>query len=75
MRIGTKGDTLNIYHSFPMERLLNGNVVIELEDIGDDDVKAFIISLLLINLLEYRRQQDDCQLEVKHLMLIEEHQM
>lgn len=72
MRIGTKGDTLNVYRSFPMEELLNGNVVIELEDVGDDDVKAFIISLLLINLLEYRRQQEDCQLEVRHLMLIEE---
>ena len=46
--------------------------MIELEDIGDDDVKAFIISLLLIELLEYRRQQEDCQKEVRHLMLIEE---
>lgn len=72
MRIGTKGNTLNVYHSFPLKHLLNGNVVIELEDIGDDDVKAFIISVLLINLLEYRRQQEDCQQEVRHLMLIEE---
>ncbi|MBQ5488917.1 MAG: ATP-binding protein [Clostridia bacterium] len=72
MRLGTKGDTLNVLRSFPMDRLLNGSVVIELEDIGDDDVKAFIISLLLVNLLEYRRQQEDCQLEVRHLMLIEE---
>lgn len=72
MRLGSKGDTLNVRRSFPLDKLLNGNVVIELEDIGDDDVKAFIISLLLINLLEYRRQQEDCQLEVRHLMLIEE---
>lgn len=72
MRIGSKGDTLNVFRSFPMDRLLNGNVVVELEDIGDDDVKAFIISLLLINLLEYRRQQEDRQQEVTHLMLIEE---
>ena len=72
MRLGTKGDTLNVRRSFPLDRLLQGNVVIELEDIGDDDVKAFIISLLLIELLEYRRQQEDCQKEVRHLMLIEE---
>ncbi|MCM1364405.1 MAG: ATP-binding protein [Faecalibacterium sp.] len=72
MRLGTKGDTLNVERSFPLDKLLQGNVVIELEDIGDDDIKAFIISLLLVNLLEYRRQQDDCQLEVRHLMLIEE---
>ena len=72
MRIGSKGDTLNVYRSYPMEKLLGGNVVVELEDIGDDDVKAFIISILLINLLEYRRQQEDSQCEVRHLMLIEE---
>ena len=72
MRIGTKGDTLNVAKSFPIEKLLNDNVIIELEDIGDDDVKAFIISILLILLLEYRRQQPDAQLEVKHLLFIEE---
>lgn len=72
MRLGTKGDTLNVCRSFPFDKILNGNTVIELEDIGDDDVKAFIISLILVNLLEYRRQQEDCQLEVRHLMLIEE---
>ncbi len=72
MRLGTKGDTLNVQRSFPIEKLLKNNVVVELEDIGDDDVKAFIISLLLVNLLEYRRQQEDSQLEVRHLLLIEE---
>ena len=72
MRLGAKGDTLNVQRSFPLERLLSGRVVVELEDIGDDDVKAFIISLLLIELLEYRRQQPDAQKEVRHLMLIEE---
>lgn len=72
MRLGAKGDTLNVRKSFPLERLLNGNVVVELEDIGDDDVKAFVISILLIGLLEYRRQQPDSQKEVCHLMLIEE---
>lgn len=72
MRLGAKGDSLNVPRSFPMNILLEGNCVIELEDVGDDDVKAFIISILLVNLLEYRRMQDDCQLELRHLMLIEE---
>ncbi len=72
MRIGSKGDTLNVEHSFPMHKILSENVVVELEDIGDDDVKAFIISLILVNLLEYRRQQEDCQLKLRHLILIEE---
>lgn len=72
LRIGSKGATLNIERSFPFDRLLQGRVVVELEDIGDDDAKAFIISLLLVNLLEVRRQQTDCQLGIRHLMLIEE---
>ena len=72
LRLGSKGDTLNVCRSFPVEHIFNGNVVIELEEIGDDDVKAFVISMLLIQLMEYRRQQPDSQLEVKHIMLIEE---
>lgn len=72
LRLGSKGDTLNVAHSYPMERLFTENIVIELEDIGDDDVKAFMISLLLVNLLEYRRLQPDSQLELKHITLIEE---
>lgn len=72
LRLGSKGDTLNVRKSFPIGEILKKNVVIELEDIGDDDVKAFIISMLLIQLVELRRQEEDCQLEVKHLLLIEE---
>ena len=72
LRIGSKGSALNVSKSFPMEHLLEGNTIIEIEDIGDDDVKAFIISLLLIGVLEYRRQQEDCQLELRHLLFIEE---
>ena len=72
MRLGTKGETLNVAKSYPLKQLFNGEVIIELEDIGDDDVKAFIISLILILLLEYRRQQSDSQLELRHLMVIEE---
>lgn len=72
LRLGAKGDTLNVKKSFPIDEILKKNVVIELEDIGDDDVKAFIISMLLIQLVELRRQEKDCQLEVKHLLLIEE---
>jgi len=72
LRLGSKGDTLNVRKSFPVDYIFNGNVVLELEEIGDDDVKAFIISMILIQLLEYRRQQPDSQLEIKHIMLIEE---
>lgn len=72
LRIGSKGSALNVAESFPMKHLLEGNTIIEVEDIGDDDVKAFIISLLLISVSEYRRQQEDCQLGIRHLLFIEE---
>lgn len=72
LRLGSKGDTLNVQKSFPIGEILKKNVVIELEDIGDDDVKAFIISMLLIQLVELRRQEEDSQRQVKHLLLIEE---
>ena len=72
LRLGSKGETLNVLRSFPMDKILKGNVIIELEDIGDDDVKAFVMSVFLISLLEYRRQQEDAQQEVRHLLLIEE---
>ncbi|MBE6615261.1 MAG: ATP-binding protein [Ruminococcaceae bacterium] len=72
LRLGAKGNTLNVRRSFPIGTILSKNVVIELEDIGDDDVKAFIMSMLLIQLVEYRRQGEDSQLQVKHVLLIEE---
>lgn len=72
LRLGAKGETLNVRSSFPIEQILNHKVIIELEDIGDDDVKAFLISMLLIQLSEYRRNQPDYQLETRHVLFIEE---
>lgn len=72
MRIGVKGDTLNVKKSYPLEELLKRNVVVELENIGDEDVKAFIISLLLVQLSEIRMSQNDSQNELRHLLLLEE---
>lgn len=72
MRIGTKGKTLNVRKSTSIGEILGGNVIIELENIADDEVKAFIISLILTQLMEYRLQQEDSQTELKHLLLFEE---
>lgn len=72
MRIGNKGKTLNVRQSTSIDEVLNGNVIIELENIADDEVKAFIISLILTQLMEYRLQQGDSQTELKHLLLFEE---
>lgn len=72
LRRGTKGDILNVANSMNIEELFNCPVVIELEQIGDNDVKSFVMSLLMLLLREYRMSQADYQLEVKHFLVIEE---
>ena len=72
LRIGLKGNMLNVKKSSRIEELFEKNTVIELDGIGDDEVKAFIISMILIKLKEYRSQQEDSQKAIKHFLLIEE---
>lgn len=72
LRVGAKGRTLNIVNSVNMEKLLNGNVIIELDDVNDEDAKAFIISLLLLRIQECRKVQSTSQLKLRHILLIEE---
>ena len=72
LRVGSKGSVLNVARSVKMEELLNGNVIIELDDLNDEDAKAFIISLLLLQIQECRKVQDTAQLKVRHILLIEE---
>ncbi|MFJ4862126.1 MULTISPECIES: ATP-binding protein [unclassified Streptomyces] len=71
MRKGGKGATLDTAQSIPMRELFDVPAVIELEGMGDDDDKAFLIGLLLIRLAEHRRaagQSDD----LTHLLVVEE---
>lgn len=74
--LGTKGLMLNTRRSVSMEQLLSAPTVIELERIGDDDEKAFLIGLLLTRLYEYRivearkHERDDKRL--RHVLLVEE---
>ncbi|ARE78174.1 ATP-binding protein [Streptomyces sp. NPDC059558] len=71
MRKGGKGATLDTAQSIPMRELFNVPAVIELEGMGDDDDKAFLIGLLLIRLAEHRRaagQSDD----LTHVLVVEE---
>ena len=72
MRLGSKGQCLNVARSFPIKEILSGRVVLELEDIGDDDVKAFIMSMLLVQLSEYRRGTPEMQQGLCHLLVMEE---
>jgi hypothetical protein len=57
LRLGGKGLMLDVSHSIPMSSLLAQPTILELEQIGNDDEKAFIIGLILTRLYEYRRVQ------------------
>ncbi|MGI6362267.1 MAG: ATP-binding protein [Bacillota bacterium] len=72
LMIGGKGAMLNTESSFPVDKLLRCPVVLELEDIGDDDVKAFIIGIFLVQLYEYRKTSPANVRELRHVLLIEE---
>lgn len=69
---GSKGRMLNTKESIPMEKLLTDPTVLELEDIGDDDVKAFIMGILLVQLYEYRKTMVGKNKLIEHLLVIEE---
>lgn len=73
LRIGGKGAMMDTRHSVPIEKLLSGPAVLELEDLGDDDTKAFVIGMLLVQLYEYRKSTHHSgQSKLVHLMMIEE---
>ncbi|MGX4694764.1 ATP-binding protein [Streptomyces sp. JNUCC 63] len=71
LRSGGKEAALNAAASLPMRELLDVPAVIELEGMGDDDDKAFLIGLLLIRLAEHRRAAGQAQ-DLTHLLVIEE---
>lgn len=73
LRIGGKGKMLDTRFSFPVEELLAKPTILELEEIGDDDEKAFIIGILLARLYEHLRGKGlkpDSPLQ--HVCVIEE---
>jgi hypothetical protein len=71
LRTGGKGRMLDTQRSMPMELLLNHPTVLELEGMGDDDDKAFVMGLMFIRLVEHRRQVGQSK-SLDHLLVIEE---
>lgn len=55
LRIGGKGRMLDVRESIPIADLLSRPTVIELEAIGDDEEKAFLMGLLLTRIYEHHR--------------------
>ena len=55
LRLGTTGRFLEGGHPLDFAALLRGNVVLEIEDVGDDADKAFLMGTVLIRLVEHLR--------------------
>lgn len=73
LRIGGKGAMMDTRHSVPIQKLLSTPAVLELEDLGDDDTKAFVIGMVLVQLYEYRKSTHlSGQAKLIHLTMIEE---
>jgi len=71
LRYGTTGRFLSGGHPIDFGKLLTSNVVLEIEDVGDDRDKAFLMGTVLIRLAEHLRvrgQQDG----LRHLTIVEE---
>ena len=68
---GSKGRMLDVRRSTPFQQMLDKPTILELERIGSDDDKAFIMGLLLIRLIELRRTQGFSH-ELRHLFVLEE---
>jgi DNA helicase HerA-like ATPase len=73
LMIGGKGTMLDTATSVPIERLLSSPVVLELEDLGDDETKSFVIGVLLVQLYEHRKSQmTSGSKTLSHILLVEE---
>jgi DNA helicase HerA-like ATPase len=73
LRVGAKGMMLDTPLSIPIEYLLDGPTILELEGVGDDDEKAYVMGLILMALYEYYRVQGPpTDSGVRHVTVIEE---
>lgn len=73
LMIGGKGAMLNTPKSVPIDQLLNRPVIMELEDLGDDETKSFVIGILLVQLYEYRKSQmTKGSKALSHILMVEE---
>ncbi|MDD2229524.1 MAG: ATP-binding protein [Candidatus Cloacimonetes bacterium] len=76
--VGTKGLMFNTYEFYPMEELLKYPCILEMENLADDDDKAFFVGLILVLISEYRQRENPTtnpgskELGLRHLLVIEE---
>ena len=74
LRLGTTGRFLEGGHQLDFAKLLITNVVLEIEDVGDDRDKAFLMGTVLIRLTEHLRMAHRATPDgaLRHLTVIEE---
>jgi uncharacterized protein len=75
LRLGTTGRFLEGGHPIDFEMLMRKNVVLEIEDVGDDADKAFLMGAVLIRLAEHLRlahRTRPAAAGLRHLTVIEE---
>ena len=76
LRLGTTGRFVQGGHPLDFAALLGANVVVEIEDAGDDHDKAFLIGVVLIRLTEHlrlrHRHEGPAPPRLRHLTVIEE---
>ncbi|HEX5495594.1 MAG TPA: helicase HerA-like domain-containing protein, partial [Mycobacteriales bacterium] len=73
LRLGTPGRFFEGGHPLDVAGLLDRNVVLELEDVGNDQDKAFCIGAVLIRLAEHRRVHHRPGPErLRHVTVVEE---
>jgi hypothetical protein len=71
LRLGAKGLMLDVKHGIHMPELLAHPTVLELERMGNDEEKAFLMGLLMSRIAAYRRLQGNA-LHLRHVTVIEE---
>jgi DNA helicase HerA-like ATPase len=76
LRLGTTGRFFEGGHPIDFKRLLARNVVFEIEDVGDDRDKAFLMGTVLVRLVEYLRMRQRAEggtpTGLRHLSVFEE---
>ncbi|MFI0371050.1 ATP-binding protein [Actinomadura sp. 1N219] len=74
LRLGTTGRFFEGGHPIDFDELLARNVVLEIEDVGDDRDKAFLMGTVLVRLVEHlrMRQRAGAAPGLRHLSVFEE---
>ncbi len=75
LRLGTPGRFFEGGHPLNIGKLLEHNVIIEIDEVGSDEDKAFLIGLVLIRLVEHLRvrcRSSEGTIPLRHVTVVEE---